>query len=108
MAFEKHRDEKENYEIDFRQNRLSTGEALSTVTLAKVRKRTTLGWDDVTAEFGTLAEGISGDKVQFILNPASGSDQQPGVYQVLIKVLTDLARDIVATKALTVTGRASV
>ena len=110
MAFEKHRDEKETYELDFAQNRLVGAETLSSVTLAKVRKRTTTGWEDVTTEFGALGAVVaSGTKVQFTLHPAaSASVQLAGVYQVLIKALTSTTRDVVDTVALTVSARASI
>ena len=106
MAFEIHINEKETYEIDFAQNRLAAGETLATADEAKVRKRTTIGWDDVTPDFGALGEAVADNtKVQFTLEPAAAV--LAGVYQVLIKATTSTGRQIVATASLTVSVRAA-
>ena len=112
MAIEKHRDEKDKYELDFGPNRLGSSENITSVVEAKIRKRDAsgLGWTDVTAQFGTLGEAIDATlkKVEFTLNAAAAStDQLPGPYQVYIEVATDLSRNPIATKLLSVTGKAS-
>lgn len=110
MAIEKHRDEKDAYSLDFGPNRLGSSENITSVVEAKIRKRTMTGWDDVTAQFGALGaiKDATSKKVEFTLNAAvAATDQLPGPYQVYIEVATDLSRNPVATKLLSVTGRGS-
>lgn len=102
MAFLKHRNERELFEIDFA-NRVAAGETLSApeVQVAKPAG----GTADVTTEFvETGSTVIVTTRLQFVLVVAAAGKQTAGEYDVYGRVTTSQGRKLVGIAQLTVTA----
>lgn len=108
MAYEKHRDEKQVYDMDF-VKRLAEGETISNPTVKVAQRSGKSLWTDRTAEFlGTPAPAVTGSKVQFVLKQAAAGEQLSSrEYDVYVKADTSQGRIIVSTAELAVTSVAS-
>lgn len=108
MPYEKHRDEKQVFDMDF-VKRLAVGETLATPEVKISQRSGAKLWTDRTDEFlGTPAPQVVGTKVQFTLKQAAADEQVvTREYDVYVKADTNQGRILVSTAELVVSRTGS-
>ncbi len=97
--FQKHRDEKRVFEIDF-SNDLANGETLTGTPAVKIVTYVGTTETDVSSQFGPsgdLNESLATPKVQFtVIAATQAADQADGVYYVHCEVGTSSSQTLIA------------